>query len=170
MAHPIENILRTTMEQLKQIADVNTVIGAPVVTSDNTIILPVSRITLGFVSGGGEYARNDMQPIRRSGMAYDASEQGGTGSGYPFIGSSVVGVSMHPTAFLTVQDGHVSILAAETDCTVDRLVDRAPQLVAEAERLIRSLHAKRSEDKKPQEKQRVCMKFDQTEQKEDGQR
>lgn len=143
MAHPIENILRTTMEQLKQIADVNTVIGAPVVTADNTIILPVSKITLGFVSGGGEYATKELPPAKRSGAAFDSMEKGGE-SGYPFIGSSVVGVSMHPTAFLTVQDGHVSVLAAETGCTVDRLVDRAPQLVAEAERLICSLAAKKS--------------------------
>lgn len=147
MAHPIENILRTTMEQLKQIADVNTVIGAPVVTANDTVIVPVSKITLGFVSGGGEYAASENTPLRRSGMTL-SQEDGG--SGYPFIGSSVVGVSMQPTAFLTVQNGHVSVLAAQTDCTVDRIVDRAPQLVAEAERLIRSLHNSAQKKEKTQ--------------------
>lgn len=147
MAHPIENILRTTMEQLKQIADVNTVIGAPIAAANNTVILPVSKITLGFVSGGGEYAKPEAGPVRRSGAMLDA-EEGRGGSGYPFIGSSVVGVSMQPTAFLTVQDGHVTVLAAETDSTVDRLVDRAPQLVAEAERLLRSLQKKEKEQAK----------------------
>jgi len=141
MAHPIENILRTTMEQLKQIADVNTVIGAPIAAANGTVILPVSKITLGFVSGGGEYGKLEMSPVRRSGAALDA-EEGKSGGGYPFIGSSVVGVSMQPTAFLTVQDGHVTVLAAETDSTVDRLVDRAPQLVSEAERFLRSLQKK----------------------------
>lgn len=141
MAHPIENILRTTMEQLKQIADVNTVIGAPIAAAGDTVILPVSKITLGFVSGGGEYAKAESTPLKRSAAAFDAAESCGQGS-YPFIGSSVVGVSMQPTAFLTVQDGHVSVLAAQTEGTVDRLVDRAPQLVAEAERLLRSIYSK----------------------------
>ena len=54
MSHPIENMLRTTMEQLKQIVDVNTVIGTPVAVGD-AVILPVARVSLGFLSGGGEY-------------------------------------------------------------------------------------------------------------------
>ena len=157
MAHPTENILRTTMEQLKQIADVDTVIGAPVMTADNTVILPVSRITIGFVSGGGEYMKTDLPPVKRSGAAADTDGNGG--HGYPFIGSSVVGVSMQPTAFLTVQDGHVSVLAAQADRTVDRLVERAPQFVAEAERLIRSLQSQK--EKK--------MPYANTETKADGQ-
>ena len=64
MAHPIENILRTTMEQLKQIADVSTVVGAPIMTAGNTIVLPVSKISLGFVSGGAEYPGKNA-PVRR---------------------------------------------------------------------------------------------------------
>ena len=55
MSHPIENMLTTTMEQLRKIVDVNTVVGAPVAVGD-AIILPVSRVSLGFLTGGGEYA------------------------------------------------------------------------------------------------------------------
>ena len=135
MAHPIENILRTTMEQLKQIADVSTVVGAPIMTAGNTIVLPVSKISLGFVSGGAEYPGKNA-PVRRAGQALDGED--GT-NGYPFIGSSVVGVCMQPSAFLTVQDGHVSVLPAQSCCTVDRIVDRVPQLIAEAEQLIERL-------------------------------
>ena len=68
MAHPIENILRTTMEQLKLIADVNTVVGAPIMTSDNTIVLPVCKISFGFISGGGEYGQQ-KSPLRKAGQA-----------------------------------------------------------------------------------------------------
>ena len=53
--HPVENIMRTTMEQLKEMVDVNTVIGKPILTAGETMILPVSRLSMGFISGGGEY-------------------------------------------------------------------------------------------------------------------
>lgn len=55
--HPVENIMRTTMEQLKEMVDVNTVIGKPILTAGETMILPVSRLSMGFISGGGEYGQ-----------------------------------------------------------------------------------------------------------------
>ena len=135
MSHPIENILRTTMEQLKLIADVNTVVGAPVMTADSTIVVPVSKISLGFVSGGGEYCGGESA-VRRSGRTLDSESAPGE---YPFIGTSVVGVCMQPMAFLTVQDGHVAVLPAKSDCTADRIVDHVPQLLMAAERLLERL-------------------------------
>lgn len=144
MAHPIENILRTTMEQLKLIADVNTVVGAPIMTSDNTIVLPVCKISFGFISGGGEYGQQ-KSPLRKAGQAFEETE-----SGYPFIGSSVVAVTMQPAAFLTVQNGHVSVLPADSDGTLDRIVDRIPQLVGEAERLIQNIGKKKESGEQAQ--------------------
>ena len=144
MAHPIENILRTTMEQLKLIADVNTVVGAPIMTSDNTIVLPVCKISFGFISGGGEYGQQ-KSPLRKAGQALEETE-----SGYPFIGSSVVGVTMQPAAFLTVQYGHVSVLSADSDGALDRIVDRIPQLVGEAERLIQNIGTKKESGEQAQ--------------------
>ena len=138
MPHPIENILRTTMEELKQIADVNTVVGTPVVTASDAIIVPVSRISLGFVSGGAEYCGGSGGAVQRAGRAMDGESRYEQGD-YPFIGTSVVGVTMQPTAFLTVQNGHVTVLPAESCCTLDRVIDRLPQLFAEAERLLRSV-------------------------------
>ncbi len=55
MSHPIENIMKTTMDELKRMVDVNTIVGEPLVSGDGTMIMPVSRVSLGFVSGGGEY-------------------------------------------------------------------------------------------------------------------
>ncbi len=144
MAHPIENILRTTMEQLKLIADVNTVVGAPIMTSDNTIVLHVCKISFGFISGGGENGQQ-KSPLRKAGHAMEEAE-----SGYPFIGSSVVGVTMQPAAFLTVQNGHVSVLPADSDGTLDRIVDRIPQLVGEAERLIQNIGKKKESGEQAQ--------------------
>lgn len=53
--HPIENIMQTSMEQIKRMVDVNTVVGNPIVTAGNTMILPVSKLSLAFLVGGGEY-------------------------------------------------------------------------------------------------------------------
>ena len=53
--HPIEQIMETTLENLKQMIDVNTIVGDSMVMADGTMIVPVSKVNLGFVSGGGEY-------------------------------------------------------------------------------------------------------------------
>ena len=53
--HPIENILQTTMSELKQMVDVNTIVGNPFVTPSGCTIIPISKVSLGFVTGGGEY-------------------------------------------------------------------------------------------------------------------
>lgn len=135
MSHPIENMLRTTMEQLKQIVDVNTVIGTPVAVGD-AIILPVSRVSLGFLSGGGEYEGKNSS-VQRCGRTLDETQLP-----YPFAGTSVAGLCMTPTAFLTLQSGHVTVVPATCDTTLDRLIDRVPQFLHEAERMVQALAAR----------------------------
>lgn len=135
MSHPIENMLRTTMEQLKQIVDVNTVIGTPVAVGD-AIILPVSRVSLGFLSGGGEYEGKNSS-VQRCGRTLDETQLP-----YPFAGTSVAGLCMTPTAFLTLQGGHVTVVPATCDTTLDRLIDRVPQFLHEAERMVQALAAR----------------------------
>ena len=53
--HPIENIMKTTMENIKEMIDVNTIVGDAVETADGSVIIPISRVSFGFVAGGGEY-------------------------------------------------------------------------------------------------------------------
>ena len=55
MSHPIENIIKTTMENLQTLINVNTIVGSPVRVDNNTMVIPVSHVSIGFVSGGGEY-------------------------------------------------------------------------------------------------------------------
>ena len=52
--HPIETLMKTAMESIKEMVDVNTVVGDPVETPDGMVIVPVSRVTCGFAAGGGE--------------------------------------------------------------------------------------------------------------------
>ncbi|MBO4384154.1 MAG: GerW family sporulation protein [Clostridia bacterium] len=131
MSHPIENIMQSSMEHVKRLADVNTVIGDPIISDDSTMILPVSKVSLGMLVGGGEYAAS--APIRRSSMEFDHD------GNYPFVGASAVGMSLTPLAFLAVHNGTVRVLPAKQDCASDRLVDLIPQMIDTAERLIKEL-------------------------------
>lgn len=129
MSHPIENIMQSSMEHIKRLADVNTVIGTPLMADDNTMILPVSKVSLGMLVGGGEYTA--AAPVRKAAFEYDAE------NGYPFIGASAVGMSLTPLAFLAVQNGTVRVLPAKQDCAADRLIDLVPQMIETAERILK---------------------------------
>ena len=129
MAHPIENIMQTSMEHIKQLVDVNTVIGSPLMTDDNTMILPVSKVSLGMLVGGGEYLA--VAAPKKSQI--DVNCEGN----YPFIGTSTLGMSLTPLAFLAVQEGSVRVLPAKQDCASERIIDLIPQLMETAERIMK---------------------------------
>jgi len=54
--HPIEGLMKTTMESIKEMVDVNTIVGDPVESPDGQVIIPISRVSFGFAAGGGEYS------------------------------------------------------------------------------------------------------------------
>jgi sporulation protein YtfJ len=127
MSHPIENIMQSSMEHIKQLADVNTVIGAPIMAGEETMILPVTKVSLGMLVGGGEY---------NMGASKKNPEYGVSGV-YPFAGTSTLGMSLTPLAFLAVQNDSVRVLPAKQDCSADRLIEMVPQIIETAERLVR---------------------------------
>lgn len=108
--------MKTAMESLKTMVDVNTVIGDPVQTQDGTVIVPVSRVCFGFAAGGGEYG----------GAGADDETNEVT---FPFGGGSGAGVSVSPVGFLVVQPGGVRMLPVDGTTPVERLIDMAPQLM-----------------------------------------
>ncbi len=95
--HPINGLMDTTLEKIKQMVDVNTVIGDPIVTPDGTTIIPVSKVVYGFASGGSEFA-NKQQP--------EAKLFGGGGG---------AGVTITPVAFIAISHGEVKLLNITTD-------------------------------------------------------
>ena len=116
MNHPVENLMRTTMESLKSMVDVNTVVGDVVETKDGTVIVPVSRVAFGFVAGGGDEASSDMGGQQAQ-------------SNLPFTGGSGAGVSVKPVGFLVVGEGKVRFLPVDTRAIYDRLLEAAPDLI-----------------------------------------
>jgi sporulation protein YtfJ len=116
--HPIEVLMKTAMESIKEMVDVNTVIGDPVETPDGTVIIPVSRVACGFAAGGGEF---DL-----------TGENDGKEEGIPaFGGGSGAGVSVKPVGFLVVGNGQVRMLPVDGNMVVDRLIDVAPQVLSQ---------------------------------------
>jgi len=121
--HPIEGLMKTAMESIKEMIDVNTVIGDPVETPDGTIIIPISRVAFGFGAGGGEF-ENDVQEERVDDQK-------------PFFGGgSGAGVSVQPVGFLVVGHGNIRLLPVENNVILDRLIDLAPQVLEQIQSIL----------------------------------
>ena len=106
----VQNLLGVSMEKIKEMADANTVIGNPVTTPDGTVLIPVSKVSYGFASGGSDLPSK-------------------TGSGL-FGGGSGAGINITPVAFLVIANGDVRLLSvsAKPD-TTDKLVNLVPDVV-----------------------------------------
>ena len=110
--HPIEGLMGTTLEKIKEMVDVNSIIGDPITSPDGTVIVPISKISYGFASGGSDFAAKSMPEKQFFG--------GGTGAG----------VSIIPVAFLTISNGDVKLLRVDPGNTsVDRVIEMAPDLI-----------------------------------------
>ncbi|RDV83946.1 GerW family sporulation protein [Ammonifex thiophilus] len=122
MEHPIEGLMRTAMENLRSMIEVNTVVGDPVETPDGTVIIPVSRVACGFAAGGSAFTPERRHP-----------EYGEL----PFGGGSGAGVSVQPVGFLVVNGSNVRLLPVEGNHLAERLVDLAPQVLERIEEMRR---------------------------------
>ena len=107
--------LQTSMAKIKEMVDVNTIVGDPVTTPDGVTLVPVSRVSFGFGGGGGDLVK------QRSG----------------FAGGSVAAVRIEPIGFLVIRNGIVNMLNIQPPAanTFDRIVDLIPQLMDKAEQL-----------------------------------
>ncbi|MBU8770082.1 MULTISPECIES: GerW family sporulation protein [Cytobacillus] len=113
--HPIQGLMTTAMENLKEMIDVNTIIGDPVETPDGSVILTVSKVGFGFAAGGSEFMLDG---------------QSGEEKGHPFGGGSGGGVSITPIAFLIVNSQGVKMVHLdESTHLYEKILDLAPQAV-----------------------------------------
>jgi sporulation protein YtfJ len=125
--HPIQGLMKTSMETLRDMIDVNTVIGDPVDTPDGSVIIPVSRVTFGFAAGGTEFSDGG------GGEVSQGTVKSTDGTELPFGGGSGAGVAVQPVGFLVVGQGTVRLLSVEGGALLDRLIDIAPQVISHIE-------------------------------------
>ena len=119
--HPIESLMTTTMESIRDMVDVNTVIGEAITTQDGSTVIPVSRVSFGFIAGGGEYGESQARQV----------SAGSTDSDIPFAGGAGAGVTVTPLGFLVTSGGQVRLVPAQYCQSVDRLIELIPQAMAE---------------------------------------
>jgi len=134
--HPIESLMKTAMENLKEMVDVNKIVGDAVEAPDGSVIIPVSRVTFGFAAGGTEFEQQDEKQ-RHGG---NNNEQN---NGLPFGGGSGGGVSVQPVAFLVVGQGQVRLLPVDRNAMLDRLIDLAPQVISQIQGMVNSGRSQR---------------------------
>jgi len=113
--HPISSIMQTALENIKDMIDVNTVVGDPVVTGSGGTVIPVSKVSFGFVAGGGDYSQQ-------------AAEK-------PFAGGSGAGGSLQPVGFLVLQENGVHMLPAQNSLPFEHAVAMMPKLISDVKAL-----------------------------------
>ena len=121
--HPIHDLMSTTMEKIRDMVDANTIIGAPIKTDEVTLI-PVSKLSFGFASGGSDFNTKNQKPDQNN----------------CFGGGGGAGVNIIPVAFLVVKGDNVRLLpvAPPANTTVDRLVELVPEIMEKVSDFIES--------------------------------
>lgn len=139
--HPIEGLMTTAMNSIKEMIDVNTIIGDPIETSNNVIIIPISKVGFGFAAGGSEFRGETIGEYSKKEKSEEIQYK------LPFGGGSGAAVSVTPIAFLVVQASGVKLLPVNHSSTIDRLLDYVPDLVDKANGVINKLIGNKNENK-----------------------
>lgn len=128
--HPIEGLMLTAMDSIRDMIDVNTIIGEPMQIMEKVSIIPISKVCFGFAAGGSEFKGESIEDYKRKENEENISYKN------PFGGGSGAGVSIKPVAFLVIQGENVKLLPVEHNCTIDRILDYMPELCDKAEKMI----------------------------------
>ena len=129
----LNGFLGVTMDKIKEMVDVNTVIGDPIPTQDGTTVIPISRVSYGFVSGGTDLP-SKAQPNK--GL---------------FAGGSGAGITITPIAFLAVKNGSVRILQIEPYFSpVDRALEKIPDVMDKLNALVQNFRGEQPSQEEPQ--------------------
>ena len=130
MSQTLPNMLENTIAKIREMVDVNSVIGNPITTPDGVTIIPISRVSVGFGGGGSDFVSKNANNREN-----------------PFGGGAGGGVKINPIAFLIVKDGSVRMLpvAAPANTTADRVVEMVPDVLDKISAFIDSRTAKPGE-------------------------
>ncbi len=112
---PLNDLMRSTMEKIHEMVDTNTIVGQPITTPDGVTLIPISKVSFGFGSGGADYGK--VQPK-------------------DFGGAAGAGVKIDPVAFLVIKEGTTRVLpvAVPASTTLDRVVEMVPDVIEKVEK------------------------------------
>jgi len=124
--HPIEGLMTTAMESIKNMVDVNTIVGDAVQAPDGTVIIPISRVAFGFAAGGGEYGKLFDENKENT---YETNDN----NKFPFAGGSGAGVSINPVAFMVVGQGQIKLLPTGINSSLEKIMSLVPEIIDKIE-------------------------------------
>lgn len=130
MSHPLPNMLETTMQKIKEMVSVDSVMGTPITTAEGVTIIPVCTVSYGMGGGGSDFPTKNTARTE-----------------YPFGGGTGAGVKIIPTAFLVINGQNVRLLPIPNpaNSTVDRLVEMIPDTIDKVEGFVASRKEKKPE-------------------------
>ena len=113
--HPINDLMSTTMQKIREIVDANTIVGQPISTPEGVTLIPVSKLSFGFASGGSDFVSKNKKP----------------GENNTFGGGGGAGVNITPVAFLIVKGDSVRVLRVDPPAptAVERVIEMVPDVV-----------------------------------------
>ncbi|WP_025718275.1 GerW family sporulation protein [Paenibacillus sp. 1-18] len=130
--HPLQSFIETVKDHLKDMVNVNTTIGEPVVVSDGTIIIPVCKVSYGFAAGGRDLDKRNQESTR--GMPSFGGGMGG-------------GASVTPLAIIIIGKMGVQTVYLDNSPTVyDKILDMAPHLLDKLHKLIKEYHTEKGDN------------------------
>ncbi|MBQ3226137.1 MAG: GerW family sporulation protein [Clostridia bacterium] len=132
--HPIKGLMETAMKSIKDMVDVNTIVGDAVESKDGTVIIPISKVSFGFGAGGSEFGN-------RASLAPDANANFGGGSGG--------GASIEPVAFMVVGQGQIKLLPMEKNSSpIEDVIEKVPSLLDKLSDLFKKKEGKKAKKAK----------------------
>ncbi len=130
--HPINDLMSTTLEKIQDMVKANTIVGQPITTPDGVTLIPVSKLSLGFASGGSDFIPKNHK----------------SGDSNTFGGGAGAGINITPVAFLIIRGESVRLLNVDPPAanTVDRVIDAVPEVVDKVTDFLN----KRKQDEQPE--------------------
>ena len=141
--HPIEGLMLTAMSSIQDMIDVNTIIGEPIETSNNIVIIPISKVCFGFAAGGSEFKGETIDEYTKKDKEEEIQYR------LPFGGGSGAGVTINPIAFLVIQSNNVKLMPVNHTSSLDKLLDYMPDLIEKTNNMMnRCIQNKKEETQK----------------------
>ena len=144
--HPIEGLMITAMNSIQDMVDVNTIIGEPIETSNNVVVIPISKVTFGFAAGGSEFKGETIDEYTKKEKEEQVQYR------LPFGGGAGAGVSISPVAFLVVTSNNVKLLPVNHSSAIDKLMDYVPDLMEKVNCYLNKTMQNKKEEKKEEAK------------------
>ena len=156
--HPIEGLMTTAMNSIKDMVDVNTIIGEPIETSNNIVIIPISKVSFGFAAGGSEFNGETIDEYKKAEKEEQIQYK------LPFGGGAGAGASINPIAFLVIQSDGVKLMPVNHSSSMDKLLDYVPDLLEKTNCMMNKMMGTKKNCDKDKEK-KECKNSDKSQKK-----